>query len=89
MNECRFNPCQNGGNCVNIEGSYQCQCPNEWTGHDCEIGKVVSFFLWCNFTYVFLHLSASLNASDVKIRVCFVYCEALILNQLEAPVSNS
>ena len=38
VDECLNSPCFNGGTCVNIVGSYQCQCPPEVRGKDCEQG---------------------------------------------------
>ena len=37
-NECATNPCSNGAQCVNIDGSYVCNCPTGWTGVLCDIG---------------------------------------------------
>lgn len=34
-NNCRQNPCQNGGTCVNLYDGYQCQCPKNWQGPTC------------------------------------------------------
>ncbi|XP_068132329.1 hepatocyte growth factor activator [Hyperolius riggenbachi] len=38
---CAKNPCQNGGTCTNkpFLGHYHCSCPEEFSGHDCEIAK--------------------------------------------------
>ena len=41
FNECLQLSCANGGTCINIQGSYQCRCPEGWTGQNCEIGKVL------------------------------------------------
>lgn len=34
-NECSSNPCQNGGTCTDLYNSFQCQCPDGWTGTTC------------------------------------------------------
>ncbi|XP_071826204.1 cubilin-like isoform X2 [Apostichopus japonicus] len=34
-NECLTSPCANGGTCTNLYNSYQCQCPDGWTGTTC------------------------------------------------------
>ncbi|XP_035666994.1 uncharacterized protein LOC118409788 [Branchiostoma floridae] len=35
---CDPNPCQNGGTCTEIGVmSYRCECPDGWSGHNCEI----------------------------------------------------
>lgn len=36
-------PCHNGATCVNQAGGYVCQCPPEWTGKDCNIGKIFRY----------------------------------------------
>lgn len=40
VDECtRFQPCFNNATCLNINGSYSCNCMLGWEGHDCEKGK--------------------------------------------------
>uniref|UniRef100_A0A8C7Y9B4 Crumbs cell polarity complex component 1 n=1 Tax=Oryzias sinensis TaxID=183150 RepID=A0A8C7Y9B4_9TELE len=41
---CQEVPCQNGGKCVNLWQSYQCQCPRPYEGHDCEEEHVPARF---------------------------------------------
>ncbi|XP_012709063.2 protein crumbs homolog 1 isoform X1 [Fundulus heteroclitus] len=41
---CRGEPCQNGGRCVNLWQSYQCQCARPYEGHDCEEEHVPARF---------------------------------------------
>lgn len=44
INECADSTiCQNGGFCMNTQGSYQCQCASGWTGPNCEIGEYYSY----------------------------------------------
>ena len=38
INECTNNPCQNGAACVNLQGSYRCDCKSGYSGNNCEIG---------------------------------------------------
>lgn len=40
VNECDNSPCQNGGTCINSNGSYYCDCTDGWTSNitDCETG---------------------------------------------------
>ena len=40
MDECLKSPCQNGGVCRNIHGSYQCDCKPGYTGRHCETGEL-------------------------------------------------
>lgn len=35
INECLSNPCQNGGDCINNNGSFTCMCADKWTGVLC------------------------------------------------------
>lgn len=37
---CLDEPCQNGGQCVNLWQSYQCHCARPYEGHDCEEGII-------------------------------------------------
>ncbi|KAM6953504.1 cubilin [Aplochiton taeniatus] len=32
---CSSNPCQNGGQCLNLLDSYHCMCPSNWEGPNC------------------------------------------------------
>ena len=50
INECTNNPCKNGAACVNIQGSYRCDCKSGYTGNNCGTGKKWSamyLFLVC------------------------------------------
>lgn len=35
--------CNNRGSCVNLEGSYRCDCINGWTGKSCNEGIVYRY----------------------------------------------
>ncbi|XP_052828928.1 protein crumbs isoform X1 [Octopus bimaculoides] len=37
IDECKMNPCQNGGSCKNNVGSYVCICPNNYLGNNCHL----------------------------------------------------
>ncbi|XP_078357455.1 uncharacterized protein LOC144642352 isoform X3 [Oculina patagonica] len=36
INECTNNPCKNGATCVNLQGSYRCDCTSGYSGNTCE-----------------------------------------------------
>ena len=40
INECTNSPCQNGATCVNLQGSYRCDCKSGYNGNKCENGKI-------------------------------------------------
>lgn len=37
IDECKDNPCKNNGICVNIVGSYSCNCTTQFYGSNCEL----------------------------------------------------
>lgn len=39
VDECKNNPCKNGGTCTNSKGSYKCNCVQGFTGKHCNQGK--------------------------------------------------
>ena len=39
MNECSPNLCQNGATCVDLVGSYRCDCKPGYTGNNCQTGN--------------------------------------------------
>ena len=43
INECANNPCKNGAACVNLPGSYHCDCKSGYTGNNCETGENIIF----------------------------------------------
>ena len=44
-NECSPDPCQNGGTCVDLVGSYRCDCKTGYSGTNCETGVTCQFFI--------------------------------------------
>lgn len=40
INECDSSPCQHGGNCTHGINSYNCSCPERYSGTNCEIDLV-------------------------------------------------
>lgn len=35
VNECRHNPCKNGGRCVDLVNDFYCECADKWKGKTC------------------------------------------------------
>lgn len=35
VNECRHNPCKNGGRCVDLVNDFHCECADSWKGKTC------------------------------------------------------
>ena len=48
VDDCLYNPCMNGGTCIDNPGSYTCRCPSGWTGVNCTVGKT---FNWLHGWY--------------------------------------
>ena len=41
---CDPSHCLHGGTCSNNgDGTYKCNCPEDWWGLDCELGKLISW----------------------------------------------
>lgn len=38
INDCKINPCENGGTCVDKVNAFQCICNEGWEGALCNIG---------------------------------------------------
>ena len=44
VDECLNDPCLHNGICGNTQGSYMCSCVPQWTGINCQTGKL-NYFL--------------------------------------------
>lgn len=40
LDECSSSPCENGGTCTDMVGDFFCECPIEYKGKNCSIGKL-------------------------------------------------
>jgi hypothetical protein len=52
LNECQTHykdKCINGGKCKNNNGSYYCDCPEDFEGENCELRKYVYLIQWFNW----------------------------------------
>ena len=45
MNECDSAPCKHGGTCTDRLGRFDCECPQDYAGRQCELGKANSLFI--------------------------------------------
>ena len=46
VNECDSAPCKHGGNCTDGLGRFDCECPQDYAGRQCELGKTnYAFYL--------------------------------------------
>lgn len=51
--ECKMlSPCQNGGTCQNVVGTYKCVCPDGYTGFNCEISEWHDREICCQEAYI-------------------------------------
>ncbi|CAG5124869.1 unnamed protein product, partial [Candidula unifasciata] len=41
-NHCTVNPCQNGGQCVNVQRGFACVCAEGYSGDTCERAQCTS-----------------------------------------------
>lgn len=45
INECKtVKPCQNGGTCENVHGSYRCSCKTGYAGKNCQKGEETTHY---------------------------------------------
>lgn len=42
VDECANTPCKNRAACVNLKGSYRCDCKFGYIGKNCQIGEILS-----------------------------------------------
>ena len=39
MNDCDSSPCIHGGTCTDRLGRFDCECPQDYAGRQCELGN--------------------------------------------------
>ena len=44
-NDCVPDPCQNGGTCVDLVGSYRCDCKTGYSGTNCQTSAYLIFII--------------------------------------------
>lgn len=44
INDCKLNPCQNGGTCVDKVNAFECICKEGWEGDTCAISEYMPNF---------------------------------------------
>ena len=74
INECAPAPCQNGATCVDLVGSYRCDCKSGYSGNNCETGEksLMGLFFQSNYrgihadviVYIFAHLHTTLPTEE-------------------------
>ena len=90
VNECTVHrPCKNGGTCVNTVGDYNCQCPDNYKGKNCDEGQ----FQWCYpFVTVFCRKHAVNNYTACSLsnskRVSFVILTDVDECAVRSPCKN-
>ncbi|XP_078607291.1 uncharacterized protein LOC144879573 isoform X1 [Branchiostoma floridae x Branchiostoma japonicum] len=71
VNECASNPCQNGGDCVQADGTgrYDCSCPARFEGVNCETIKYTHFgcFVASGGLWLVYQAMQSLEGSDSRL----------------------
>ena len=72
INECSPAPCQNGGTCVDLVGSYRCDCKAGYSGTNCETGdnslRVISFSVF--FFHVNMNMLLEISEQFSRERYC-------------------
>ena len=58
IDHCYDDPCLNNGSCINSPNGYNCTCPSEFTGVNCE-GK--------NYYYYFFVLTSEFDQNEIYI----------------------
>lgn len=55
LDECLTAPCKNGGTCKDLLGSFECNCTEQFSGPQCEVGKYFFIAIFQNWCIVLVH----------------------------------
>ena len=81
VNECTAHkPCKNGGTCVNTVGGYNCKCPANYKGKNCDEGK-------CNWKLLNKTQGVSSRPANVTI-ARYISATISVLNKCECAEHN-
>lgn len=70
IDECLLaNPCGNGAQCINTDGSYKCLCTPGWTGINCTDGESIPIL--CTATGTTLYKTQ--GYTSVRCCSCFLH----------------
>lgn len=51
VNECRHNPCKNGGQCIDLVNDFYCNCTDNWKGKTCHSRELSAYVLMGVFMF--------------------------------------
>lgn len=74
VDECFDSPCGESVPCVNVEGSYSCECLDGWTGKNCTEGRTILIPVLKKFDALWLiqkHYGYFLNQNLTRRNWCF------------------
>jgi len=80
VNECRHNPCKNGGSCVDLVNDFYCECADNWKGKTCHSRELCRLCL-CSW------LAAPLPPPDSNIANASL-CVTSVLDRKNDPFSS-
>lgn len=66
VNECLISPCKNGGTCVNLKGSYRCDCTQRYTGKHCGQGQLMCHLCKLKTHHVHRRLGSHISQTDAN-----------------------
>lgn len=67
-NECDNFPCQNGGMCINNDGSFTCVCKDGWEGSECQNGMALPYITQVT-KYVYCLTRTSIKSTEFQILI--------------------